>query len=125
MRIKIGLTICLLGLLALNPASAADEPIEIEFSGGSAVEFVQAIEHLDTNVLLPENAQQISIPAFHLKITSPDDLYRALTILGSQVTQYCIGKILDFNERRAIFNSHRCRGRGSRTVRPGPWGAFR
>lgn len=63
---------------------AASEPprYDIDFSGGTAIDFAEVISELGINAIFPDNAELITIPAIKLRNVTQRDLFNALNIVG-------------------------------------------
>lgn len=75
----------LFGLL-FTVAQAAEEVqrFDIDFDGGNAREFVEAIDNLEINLIIPGDADAIQIPTVKLRNITAAKLFQALTIIGTQ-----------------------------------------
>ena len=80
----------LISLLACGASSVlADDPVELSatehfdfsFDGGTANDFLAAIEPYSLNFIVPENADIVRIPKFSVKNVSEEELFAALNIL--------------------------------------------
>ena len=87
MKIQKQLVLLVLILLPLGFVDAAErvKTYQIEFDGGSAEKFwEQELRDLDLNVMLPDNAEKITLPKIRLHNASAAELFQALTLIGSQ-----------------------------------------
>lgn len=66
-------------------ANAANEPptYDLDFGGGSALDFAEVLSELEINAIYPENAGLIAIPRIRLRNVSQQDLFNALNIVGN------------------------------------------
>ncbi len=71
---------------SLSIASAAEElaSYDVDFDGGSALDFSEILGNLGINAIFPENAEMIDIPAIRLRNVTQLDLFNALNIIGRE-----------------------------------------
>ncbi len=77
------LTLLLL-CITWNISQAADAiaTYDVDFGGGSALDFADTLDDLGINAIYPENAAFIDIPAIRLRNVTQRDLFNALNIIG-------------------------------------------
>ena len=66
-------------------AAEKRQVFKIDFDGGTAREFVAELDELEINVIVPDSAQIISIPAIKLRNVTADGLCKITGVIHRKV----------------------------------------